>query len=74
VAGEVAISRFIYVGRPEPESRGHAVADMVPMLSDSTGRVSGADVAKLAELTARLPVTGVLIPAGERLPAVLGLS
>jgi hypothetical protein len=72
-AGEVSISRFVYAGRPEPESRGHSVADMVPMVRDSTGRVRHGDVGSLVSLTAGLPLSGVLMPAGDRLAAALGL-
>jgi hypothetical protein len=74
VAGEVAISRFVYVGRPEPESRGHTVADMVPMLRNSTGRVKRADVVRLVALSAELPLSAVPISGRARLATVLGLS
>jgi hypothetical protein len=73
-AGEVAIARFVYAGSPEPESRGHAVADMVWMLRDPAGRVDRTEVAQLAALTAHVPVTGVLMQDRGRLAAVLGLS
>jgi hypothetical protein len=73
-AGEVAITRFVYAGRPEPASRADAMADMVPMLRDPTGRVDRTEVAQLAALTAHLPVGGVVMQDRGRLAAVLGLS
>jgi len=72
-AGEVVITRFVYAGAPEPESRAHAVADMVPILRDPTGRVDRTGVAQLAALTAYLPVGGVILRDRSRLAAVLGL-
>lgn len=73
-SGDVAISRFVYVGRPEPESRGDAVAEMLPMLRDATGRVNRRDVAQLAALTTHLRVGGVVMRDRGRLAAALGLS
>ncbi|MEW6471649.1 MAG: hypothetical protein AB1679_05220 [Actinomycetota bacterium] len=73
-AGELVISRLIYAGRSEPESRGDAVADMVPMVRDRTGRVSRTDVAQLAALTAHFPFEGVLIQDRVRLASVLGAN
>jgi hypothetical protein len=60
-AGEVPITQFVYAGRPEPESRADAVADMLPMLRDPSGRVDRTKVAPLAALTAHVPVAGVLM-------------
>jgi hypothetical protein len=73
-AGDVALARFAYHGRPEPPSRADAVADMVPMLRDPTGRVDRTEVAQLAALTADLQLECVLIGDRDRLGAVLGLS
>jgi len=73
-AGEVPITLFVYAGRPEPESRGDAVADMLPMLRDPTGRVDRTEVAQLATVTAHLPVAGVVMQDRGRLATVLGLS
>ena len=73
-AGEVTITRFVYAGRAEPESRGDGVADMVPMVRDPTNRVHRTDVAQLAALTAHLPIDGVLMRDRARLSALLGLS
>lgn len=69
--GEVAITRLIYAGLPEPGSRGDVVAAMVPMARDPTGRVARADVAGLAGLAARVDVTPVV--SGNRLAELLGL-
>ncbi len=74
VAGEAAISRMIYAGRPHPESRADATAEMVPLLRDPTGRVARAKVAHLAALTARVPFDGVFKHDQPRLAAVLGLT
>jgi hypothetical protein len=73
-AGDVAIARLVYAGLTAPESRGHAVADMLPMLRDPTGRVDRTEVAQLAALTANLPVAGVVMQDHGRLAAVLALS
>jgi hypothetical protein len=73
-AGEVAISGFVYAGHPDPESRAHAVADMVPMLRDPTGRINRTEVAQLAALTTQLQLAGVFIQDRGRLAAALGLS
>ena len=73
-AGEVAIARFVYAGKAEPESRADAVADMVPMLRNPSGRVDRAEVAQLAALSARLPVVGVRMQDRGRLASALGLS
>jgi hypothetical protein len=72
-AGEVAITRFVYAGRPEPVSRPESVAAMVPMVRDPAGRVDRTDVAQLAALTARLEVSGVPHGDRSRLAALLGL-
>jgi hypothetical protein len=58
-SGEVPLAAFLYAGRPDPESPAHAVAEMVPMLRDPTGRVDRSDVAALAAL-----VTNVVVEAG----------
>jgi hypothetical protein len=73
-AGEMTITRFVYAGSPEPESRRHAVADMLWMLRDPTGRVDRAQVTQLAALTAHVPGSGVFMQDRGRLAAVLGLS
>jgi hypothetical protein len=73
-AGELVISRLIYAGRSKPESHGDAVADMVPMVRDQTGRVTRADVAGIAALTTHFALDGVLIQDRARLAALLGLS
>lgn len=73
-AGEVAITQFVYAGYPEPASRADAVAGMLWMLRDSTGRVDRTDAAQLAALTAHLQVNGVVMQDRARLAAVLGLS
>ncbi len=72
-AGEVAITRLVYAGQPGPESRGHAVADLLPMLRDPTGRVDRVKVARLAELTEHLQLSGLFMQDRGRLAAVLGL-
>jgi hypothetical protein len=70
-AGEVAMTRLCYAGRQAPESRADAVADMVPMVRDQTGRVTRGKVAQLAALTARVPV-GEQVPGDwARLASVL---
>lgn len=73
-AGEVTVARFVYAGRPEPESRADAVADMVWMLRDPTGRVGRTGVEQLAAVTSRVGLSGVLMLDRTRLAAVLGLS
>jgi hypothetical protein len=73
-AGEVAVTRFVYAGRPEPESRADAVADMLSMLRDVTGRVDRTEVAQLAALTDHLPLEGIPMGDRGRLATVLGLS
>ena len=72
-AGDVTITRFVYAGFPDTESRGHAVADMVPMLRDPTGRVDRDEVTRLAEVSAQFELSGVLIGDRGRLAEVLGL-
>jgi hypothetical protein len=73
-AGGAAITRLVYAGRPEPESRPETVAAMVPMVRDPTSRVARADVAQLAVLTANLEANGVLMGDRSRLTALLDLS
>ena len=73
VAGEVRIARFVYVGRPEPESRADAIADMLAMLRDPTGRLDRDQVAKLVALTADLELRGVFVGDRRRLAALLGV-
>lgn len=73
-AGEVALTRFVYAGRPEPESRADAVADMLAVLRDATGRVDRREVARLADLTAHLELSGLAAGDRDRLSALLGLS
>ncbi len=73
-SGEMLLSGVIYAGRPEVVSRADAAADMVPMMRDRSGRVDRAKVAHLAPLTARLPLSGVLMQDRKRLAGLLGLS
>jgi hypothetical protein len=73
-AGELAITRFVYAGRPEAVSRPETVAAMVPMVRDPTGRVDRTDVAQLAALTTHLEVGAVGVGDQSRLAALLGLS
>jgi hypothetical protein len=73
VAGEVRIVRFVYVGRPEPESRADSVADMLLMLRDPTGRLDRGKVARLAALTEGLELRGVFVGDRRRLAALLGV-
>jgi hypothetical protein len=73
-SGELPITRFVYAGRPEPESRSDALAELVWMLRDSTGRVNRASVAQLAALTSHGRIDGVFTRDRQRLAAILGLA
>lgn len=73
-SGEVTISRFVYAGRLEPESRADAVADMLWMVRDPTGRVERTTVAQLAAFTAHVPLEAVVRLDRGRLASTLGLT
>lgn len=73
-AGEVAVRRLIYAGRPVAESRGHAIANMVPMLRGPKGLVDRATVAQLAAFTADIELSGAPMQDRSRLAALLGVT
>ncbi len=73
-SGDVTITRFIYAGLPEPPSRLHVVAGMVPMGSDASNRIARGDVAGLAALAATVPSDGLISGSRNQLAALLGVS
>lgn len=68
-AGDVWLDRIVYAGNPQPESPAAAIADMVPMARDQTGRVRTHDIDDLAVLASATTTRGVY--AGDR-AALLG--
>ncbi|MCA1844600.1 MAG: hypothetical protein LC792_15700, partial [Actinobacteria bacterium] len=73
VAGEVALTGIVYAGRPEPESRADAVADMLAMLRDPSGRVERVGVTRLADLTSAVEVSSLAAGDRDGLATALGL-
>ncbi|HEV3364904.1 MAG TPA: hypothetical protein VG795_12345 [Acidimicrobiia bacterium] len=72
-SGEVTVTRFVYAGRAEPESRADALADMLWMVRDRTGRVERTAVARFAAFTDHFPLEAVVRPDRGRLAGALGL-
>jgi hypothetical protein len=73
-SGDVTITRFVYAGLPDPPSRLHVVAGMVPMASDESNRIARDDVARLADLVATVPSDGLISGSRNQLAALLGIS
>ena len=62
--------KFCYASRPEGVSRADAVADLVPMARDQSGRIDRKQVEQLVALTAQVPAHGIV--RGDRHGLPLG--
>lgn len=73
LAGDLALSRLVYGGHPDPQSLSAAVADMVSLVRDARGRVATDAVVLLAELAGRVETEGVPGQDPKTLSRALGI-
>lgn len=74
VAGDVPVSKLVYGCARDPESQPFAMAEMLPLVRDSAGRVRTTDVERLTQLAQKLSTEPVPTHDPGRLRRVLGLS